>query len=134
MVTVTLHVNNLNLPFECMLICKHKKKYREHMRNLEPRKEVQIFTEREGYMVSRVGEYWDGNNKQPNAIMKDFFSSDLMLKFCTSYFKFKTSVLEGFCILYVGVIFWLWNLPIFPSNLTRRDCTKVCGNKISSWI
>jgi hypothetical protein len=37
--------------------------------------------------------------------MKDFFSSDLMLKFCTSYFKFKTSVLEGFCILYVGVIF-----------------------------
>lgn len=43
------------------------------MRNLEPRKEVQIFTEREGYMVSRVGEYWDGNNKQPNAIMKDFF-------------------------------------------------------------
>lgn len=104
------------------------------MRNLEPRKEVQIFTEGEGYMVSRVGEYWDGNNKQPNAIMKDFFSSDLMLKFCTSYFKFKTSVLEGFCILYVGVIFWLWNLPLFPSNLTRRDCTKVCGNKISSWI
>jgi len=27
------------------------------MRNLEPRKELQIFTEGEGYMVGRVGGY-----------------------------------------------------------------------------
>ena len=43
------------------------------MRNLEPRKELQIFTEGEGYMVGRVGGYWDGNNKQPNAVMKDIY-------------------------------------------------------------
>jgi hypothetical protein len=53
------------------------------------------------------------------------FSSDLMHKFCTSYFKFETSVLEGFFIFLSELSSDLGNLPLFPFNLTRGDCTKV---------
>lgn len=71
MVTVTLHVNNLIFPFERMLICKHKKIQRTHEKSrtkktsqmfTEPRKQVKCLLS-EGYVVSRVGQYRDGNNK-----------------------------------------------------------------------
>jgi hypothetical protein len=41
------------------------------------------------------------------------FYSDLMHKFCTSYFKFETSVLEGFCIFCLGYLLTLGTYPCF---------------------